>query len=92
VLTLLDGLRTVRWGSGADVVVLAVGAATAGRLDDLRDAPEAVIRGNAGRVVMVGDEGVGEVALTWEEDGCPYTAWLPPGTLLVDALDYASRY
>jgi hypothetical protein len=92
VLTLLDGLRTVRWGSGADVVVLAVGAATAGRLDDLRDAPEAVIRGNAGRVVMVGDEGVGEVGLTWEEDGCPYTAWLPPGTLLVDALDYASRY
>lgn len=88
VLMLLDGRRTIRWGSGDDRVVLDVG------VDALNVAVGEPIRvrGSAGRLALVGDEGVGEVAFTWSEDGCDHTVWLPPGTTLELARDYASRY
>lgn len=89
---LRDGARFVQWSSGEDVVTLVVGVPILGRLDDLEDMPATTVRGRPARVVPIGDDGVGEIALVWEEAGCTYTAYLAAGTTLDAALDYASRY
>ena len=89
VLEMIGGRRTVRWGSGANAVVLAVGWDPLGSLPA---SEPATVRGLPGNIVLIGDEGVGEVALSWEEDGCPYTAWMGAGTTLELARDYAERY
>ena len=89
---LRDGTRYVRWSQGSDAVTLAVGAPVIGRPSELGDMAATMVRGQPARVVPIGDEGVGEVALVWDEDGCTYTAWLAAGTTIDVALEYASRY
>jgi hypothetical protein len=89
VLNVLDGRRTVRWGSGDDRVVLAVGWDPFG---DLPEGEPAEIRGQPATAILIGDESVGEVAVRWEEGGCTYVAWLPAGWTLEQAREYAGRY
>lgn len=79
------------WGEGPDRVVQRAG-------DDalsLLEAPFAeVVRGQRfdSRLILVGDEGVGEVAFAFRSDGCEYTVWLAPGTLLPVAREFAEQY
>jgi hypothetical protein len=42
-------------------------------------------------MVIGGDDAAG-VALLWEDDGCRYTVWLPPGVSPDAAREYAARY
>jgi hypothetical protein len=51
-----------------------------------------IVRGANAVVVPVGDERVGEIAITWQAAECPYTIWLAPGTTLEDAIRYAARF
>ena len=58
----------------------------------LLDASEvsATTTGSVGeiRIMLVGDEGVGQVAVAFESEGCPYTVWLRAGTTLDEARTY----
>jgi hypothetical protein len=47
----------------------------------------ATAMGSAGeiRIMLVGDEGVGQVAAAFETEGCPYTVWLRAGTTIEEA-------
>ena len=90
VLELLDGRRTVRWGSGDNTVLLAVGWNGSGNTNT--DGEPVKVRRNDARLISSGREADADVALVWEEDGCEYTAWQPPGTSLDAARDYAARY
>lgn len=85
VLELVDGRRTIHWGSGDNRVELAVGWDGLG--PDVESEP-ATVRGNPARLASTDDA----VALAWEEDGCPYTAWLPAGTVMKVARAYSARY
>jgi hypothetical protein len=90
------GDRRFAWGSGPDRLTEAVGEFGVGDPDSLGipdGSPQRVIvRGANAVVVPVGDEGVGEIAITWQSAECPYTIWLAPGTTLQDAIRYAARF
>jgi hypothetical protein len=89
---LRDGVRYVQWSQGQDVVTLAVGTPVIGTPAELGEMPATEVRGHPARVVLIGDEGVEEVALVWQEGDCTYTAWLAPGTSVDAAIEYAARY
>lgn len=86
------GVRYARWSRGPDRIVQATGAWIVGSPDELPPDGVHEVRGQPARIVLIGDESTGEIALVWEEGGCPYTVWLAPGTFFVDAEDYARRY
>ena len=91
---------TFRWGSGRDALTLEMG--TSGIEDwtywvdppDLdEDHPQRVeVRGVDAVVYLVGDDGVGSIAIIWQQDDCPYTLWLADGTTIREAADYAVRF
>jgi hypothetical protein len=89
---LRDGVRHAQWSSGEDVVTVAVGVPVIGGLADLAGMAETTVRGHPARIVPIGDDGVGQIALVWEEGACTYTAYLAAGTAVEAALEYASRY
>lgn len=90
------GDRRFVWGSGPDRLTEAVGEFGVGHPDSFGIPGESVqrvsIRGADAVVLPVGDEGVGEIAITWQAKACPYTIWLAPGTSLEDAIGYAARF
>jgi hypothetical protein len=90
------GDRRFAWGSGPDRLTEAVGEFGVGDPESLgipNGSPQRVfVRGANAVVVPVGDEGVGEIAITWQSADCPYTIWLAPGTTLQDAIRYAARF
>lgn len=90
------GERRFQWGGGRDEVVEAVGEFGVGSVDSFGlppNSPERVrVRDVDAVVIPVGDEGVGQVAVTWQVRDCPYTLWLAPGTTLDEAIAYAPRF
>lgn len=84
------------WGLGSDRLTEAVGEFGIGDPEELAvpegAAQHVIVRGARAVVVPLGDEGVGEMAITWRSADCPYTIWLAPGTTLQDAIDYAARF
>lgn len=92
IATVEEGIRFHQWGSGSDEVVQAVGVAVRGPMSDMPPEPAVTVRGHEARALLIGDEGISGAALVWEQDGCTYTVWLPAGTTLEEAVDYAGRY
>ncbi len=83
-----DGDWYATWGSGADEVVEAIGHT--GSLDfPTPGAQEVVIRGTTGHLLPIGDPG--QIAISWEADGCQYTIWVN-GLSLAGAVEYANRF
>lgn len=89
------GLDRFAWGSGQDHLTMAVEFAI-GHPDSFAipdGSPQRVlVRGASAVVVPVGDDGVGQVAITWLADECPYTVWLAAGVTVEQAAAYAPRF
>lgn len=83
-----DGAWYATWGSGDDEVLQAIGHAGSLELP-ASGAPEVAIRGVTGSLVFIGD--TGQVAITWESEGCRYATWLN-GLTLDEAADYAGGF
>lgn len=85
-----------QWGIGEDTVVEAVGEFGVGDPESLGVPPgspqRVTVRGAPAIIVPIGDEGIGQFAITWRSGDCPYTLWLPRGTTLERAADYAGRF
>jgi hypothetical protein len=92
VVTVDRGAVTQTWGIGAHRLVEATGAFVIGAPSAYPSAPPLTMRGQPAKAVVLGDEGIDELAIIWEEDGCPYTLWLPAGTRLAQAIEYAARF
>lgn len=84
--TLQAGVVYSQWGAGNGAVLEGVGLSTfeASALGQPR------IRGLLGAVFELGESGI--QLLAWEENGCPYTVWLPRGMTVAEAREYASRF
>lgn len=86
----------VSWGVGPDRVVEAVNEFGVGDPATLGVPPDSrqwvTVRGERALVVLIGDEGVGQIAISWRAGDCPYTIWLSPGHTLDDGLRYAARF
>jgi hypothetical protein len=84
------------WGQGPDQLVEAVGTFAVGRPEEFDlpiDSKQRVeVRGEAAVAIPIGDDGVGQVALTWQSGDCPYTVWLAPGHSLDAAIRYAAAF
>lgn len=83
------------WGSGLDhlteAVEFAIGHPDSFGIPD--GSPQRVIvRGEPAVVVAVGDDGVGQVVITWLAGDCPYTVWLAAGVTMEQAVAYAPRF
>lgn len=91
-----DGEGRVSWGIGSDQVVEAVNEFGVGDPVTLGVSPDSTqwvtVRGARALVVPIGEEGVGQVAITWRTGDCPYTVWLAPGRTLDDGIRYAARF
>lgn len=84
----VDGAWYATWGSGVDEVVQAVGHT--GSLEfPLPGAQEVTLRGIIGYLVPIGD--AGQIAVSWESDGCRYTIWLNDLSL-DEAAEYAGSF
>lgn len=86
----------VSWGVGPDRVVEAVSEFGVGDPATLGVPPDSrqwvTVRGERALVVLIGEEGVGQIAISWRAGDCPYTIWLSPGHTLEDGLRYAARF
>jgi hypothetical protein len=84
------------WGNGPDRVAQGYGRYAldepAAFDENNGGFPAVRVRGYPGAIVPIGDPGVGEVTINWQESGCRYTVWLPGGTSVEEALNYAARY
>ena len=84
------------WGFGADRVVEAVdepGVGDPATQGVPRTSKQWVsIRGSPGLVIPVGDDGVGEITITWLAGECAYVVWLAPGHTLDEAIRYAGNF
>ena len=84
------------WGIGDDRLTEAVGEFGVGDPSSLgvpEGSPQRVkVRGVDAVVVPVGDEGIGQIVITWQSGACPYTLWLAPGATIERAADYAARF
>jgi hypothetical protein len=98
------------WGAGRDQVAVGWGQemldATGEEADDFAPqdwAPQqVVVKDGVRRVVIpIGDQGVGQIAVRFVMDDCPYSLWLPSGLdkegrpwgyTLAEALEYAQRF
>ncbi len=91
-----DGQRRVSWGVGSDRIIEAVNEFGVGDPVTLGVSPDSrqwvTVRRAQALVVPVGDEGVGQVAITWRLGDCPYTIWLAPGRTLDDGIQYAAQF
>jgi hypothetical protein len=92
VVTVDRGAITQTWGIGEHRLVEATGSFVIGAPSAYPSAPPLTMRGQPAKAVVLGDEGIDELAIIWEEGGCPYTLWLPAGTRLADAIAYAARF
>lgn len=92
VVTVDRGAVTQTWGVGDHRLVEATGAFVIGAPSAYPSAPPLTMRDQPAKAVVLGDEGIDELAIIWEEGGCPYTLWLPAGTRLADAISYAARF
>lgn len=77
------------WGSGARQVSQLAGGTPFQPGDEARSVRSQ--RLGQVRLVLVGDDGVGEVAGMFSREQCQYTVWLPAGTRLEDAADFFAR-
>lgn len=92
VVTVDRGAVTQTWGTGEHRLVEATGTFVIGAPSAYPSAPPLTMRGQPAKAVVLGDEGIDEFAIIWEEGGCPYTLWLPAGTRLAQAIEYAARF
>jgi hypothetical protein len=92
VVTVDRGTVTQTWGIGDHRLVEATGMFVIGAPSAYPSAPPLTMRGQPAKAVVLGDEGIDELAIIWEEGGCPYTLWLPAGTRLTQAIAYAARF
>lgn len=92
----LEGQGRVSWGVGSDQVGEAVNEFGVGDPATFGVAPDSrqwvAIRGARALVIPIGEEGVGQVAITWSAGDCPYTLWLAPGHTLDDGIRYAAQF
>lgn len=91
-----EGESRVSWGVGSDRIVEAVNEFGVGDPATLGVSPDSAqwvsVRGARGLVVPIGEEGVGQVAISWRVGACPYTLWLAPGHTLDDGIRYAALF
>lgn len=91
-----EGEGRVSWGVGSDRIIEAVNEFGVGDPVTLGVSPTSrqwvTIRGAQALVVPIGDDGVGQVAITWSAGDCPYTVWLAPGRTLDDGIQYAAQF
>ena len=89
----VEGRWLVTWSAGDEQVVQAVdiGGAEGSKLD-ADHGLEAAVRGQAARVVAIGDPPISQVAIHWSVGPCSYTTWVGPGLTLDEAIAYAGRY
>lgn len=81
------------WGSGASRVVVVAANPMGVSFDAAEDqaSTSTEVRGAPAAVVLIGDPGVGEVAIVWSDSGCIRTLWLATGTAEQAAKQYARR-
>lgn len=86
----------VSWGVGSDRIIEAVNEFGVGDPVTLGVSPDSnqwvTVRGAQALVVPIGDDGVGQVVITWSAGDCPYTMWLAPGRTLDDGIRYAAQF
>lgn len=91
-----EGEGQVSWGGGSDQVTEAVNEFGVGDPLTLGVPPDSrqwvTVRGERALVVPIGEEGIGQIAITWRAGDCPYTIWLARGHTLEDGLRYAARF
>ena len=89
----VEGRWQVTWSAGDEEVIQALDIAGAeGSQLDADDGLEAAVRGQAARVVAIGDPPISQIAIQWSVGPCSYTTWIGPGLTLEEAIAYAGRY
>jgi hypothetical protein len=84
------GTKHFTWGSGRDLVDLAVGMTYAGAGDPIL--ARVTVRGHPAKVFHLGPAGQDGIGLAWSESDCDYNVFLAPEITADELADYAGRY